>query len=135
MEFVELNACPGGCVGGVMTIENPFVARTRLQSVRRYLPVSLNRLPSDMHYIPDSVVSSSLPTYRPISRLSESFSESMRMMAEIQRIRETLPGIDCGACGSPSCRAFAEDIVRGTASIDQCCVLKNSLKSQTEETP
>lgn len=135
LEFVELNACPGGCVGGVMTIENPFVARTRLQSVRRYLPVSLNRLPSDMHYIPDNVVSSSLPTYRPISRLSESFSESMRMMAEIQRIRETLPGIDCGACGSPNCRAFAEDIVRGTASIDKCCVLNNSLKPPTEETP
>ena len=133
LEFVELNACPGGCVGGVMTIENPFVARTRLQSVRRYLPVSLNRLPSDMHYIPDSVVSSSLPTYRPISRLSESFSESMRMMAEIQRIRETLPGIDCGACGSPSCRAFAEDIVRGTASIDQCCVLGKTKNAQTEE--
>lgn len=135
LEFVELNACPGGCVGGVMTIENPFVARTRLQSVRRYLPVSLNRLPSDMHYIPENVFCSELPTYMPISRLSESFSESMRMMSEIQRIKETLPGIDCGACGSPSCRAFAEDVVRGTASINQCCVLQNSMKSETEETP
>lgn len=135
LEFVELNACPGGCVGGVMTIENPFVARTRLQSVRRYLPVSLNRLPSDMHYIPENVFCSELPTYMPISRLSESFSESMRMMSEIQRIKGTLPGIDCGACGSPSCRAFAEDVVRGTANINQCCVLQNSMKSETEETP
>ncbi|MCH5189255.1 MAG: 4Fe-4S binding protein [Oscillospiraceae bacterium] len=135
LEFVELNACPGGCVGGVMTIENPFIARTRLQSVRRYLPVSLNRLPGDMHYIPENVFCSELPKYTPISRLSESFSESMRMMAEIQRIRETLPGIDCGACGSPSCRAFAEDIVSGTASVKKCCVLENSLKSETEETP
>lgn len=135
LEFVELNACPGGCVGGVMTIENPFVARTRLQSVRRYLPVSLNRLPSDMHYIPENVFCSELPTYMPISRLSESFSESMRMMSEIQRIKGTLPGIDCGACGSPSCRAFAEDVVRGTANINQCCVLQNSIKSETEETP
>lgn len=135
LEFVELNACTGGCVGGVMTIENPFIARTRLQSVRRYLPVSLNRLPSDMHYIPENVFCSELPTYTPISRLSESFSESMRMMAEIQRIRDTLPGIDCGACGSPSCRAFAEDIVRGTASSNKCCVLENLQKTETEETP
>ena len=123
LEFVELNACTGGCVGGVMTIENPFIARTRLQSVRRYLPVSLNRLPPDMHYIPEQFFCSELPHYRPISRLSESFSESMRMMAEIQQIRETLPGIDCGACGSPTCRAFAEDIVRGTAENKNCCVL------------
>ncbi len=129
LEFVELNACPGGCVGGVMTIENPYIARTRLQSVRRYLPVSLNRLPADMHYIPDNFCSNELPKYRPISRLSENFSESMRMMSEIQKIRDTLPGIDCGACGSPNCRAFAEDIVRGTAEITKCCVLENAGKT------
>ena len=40
LEFIELNACPGGCVGGAMTVENPFIAKARLQSLRRYLPVS-----------------------------------------------------------------------------------------------
>lgn len=124
LEFVELNACTGGCVGGVMTIENPFIARTRLQSVRRYLPVSQNRLSGDMHYIPENCYSSELPEYTPISRLSENFSESMRMMAEIENIRAALPGIDCGACGSPTCRAFAEDLVRGTVEdISACKVL------------
>ena len=24
-----------------------------------------------------------------------------------------LPGLDCGSCGAPTCRALAEDIVRG----------------------
>ncbi|MCD7827289.1 MAG: 4Fe-4S binding protein [Clostridiales bacterium] len=127
LEFIELNACSGGCVGGVMTIENPFIARTRLQTVRRYRPVSLNRLSKDMHYVPENCYCSELPTYTPISRLSANFSESMRMMAEIQRIRETLPGIDCGACGSPGCRAFAEDLVKGTVSdISLCPVLKRN---------
>ena len=28
--------------------------------------------------------------------------------------------IDCGACGSPSCRAFAEDIVAGRAERSMC---------------
>jgi iron only hydrogenase large subunit-like protein len=42
LEFIELNACPGGCVGGVMAVENPFIAKARLQAVRRYLPVSQN---------------------------------------------------------------------------------------------
>lgn len=125
LEFVELNACTGGCVGGVMTIENPFIARTRLHSVRRYLPVSLNRLPHDMHYVPENCYSSELPTYLPISRLSENFSESMRMMAKIQQIRENLPGIDCAACGSPTCRAFAEDIVRGSVDENVKCKVLN----------
>ena len=95
------------------------------------MPVAQNRLPQDMHYIPEDVVCGELPAYTPISRLSDSFSESMRMMSEIQKLREALPGIDCGACGSPTCRAFAEDVVRGSVkSIDLCVCLK---KSKTEE--
>lgn len=132
LEFVELNACTGGCVGGVMTIENPFIARTRLHSVRRYLPVSVNRLPKGTQFIPDNILSYELPEYTPIARLSKSFSESMRMMAQIQEIRETLPGIDCGACGSPTCKAFAEDIVRGQADISLCRVMNCSPKGETE---
>jgi len=31
LEFVELNSCPGGCVGGVMTVADPFIARARIQ--------------------------------------------------------------------------------------------------------
>ena len=42
LEFVELNACTGGCVGGVLTMENPFIAKARLQTLRRYLPISQN---------------------------------------------------------------------------------------------
>ena len=30
LEFIELNACTGGCVGGVLTIQNPFIAKARL---------------------------------------------------------------------------------------------------------
>ena len=47
IDFIELNACTGGCVGGVLTVENPFVARARLQRLRRYLPVSCNHLEDD----------------------------------------------------------------------------------------
>ena len=128
LEFIELNACPGGCVGGVMAVENPFVAKARLQTLRRYLPVSQNFLPEDeKDYIPDRYFFEEMPTYRPIQRLSENFSESLRMMADIQRIREGLPGIDCGACGAPTCRAFAEDVVRGNADRNGCVVEKSRL--------
>ncbi|MEG1520676.1 MAG: [Fe-Fe] hydrogenase large subunit C-terminal domain-containing protein, partial [Clostridia bacterium] len=40
IDFVELNACPGGCVGGVLNIENPFVAKAKIQTLRKYLPVT-----------------------------------------------------------------------------------------------
>lgn len=125
LEFIELNACPGGCVGGVLTMQNPFIARARLQSLRKYLPISQNFLSKEeSKYIPEEYFFNELPVYQPISRLSDNMAQSMRMLADIQRIRDTLPGIDCGACGAPTCRAFAEDVVKNTANIENCVLLK-----------
>ncbi|MBR2133895.1 MAG: 4Fe-4S binding protein [Eubacterium sp.] len=126
LEFIELNACPGGCVGGVMAMENPFVAKARLQSLRHYLPVSQNIVDTNDGYIPEGYFFNELPEYHPITRLSDSIVESMRMMAEIQELKETLPGIDCGACGAPSCRAFAEDIIRKKTIRDGCPLMNRS---------
>jgi hypothetical protein len=122
-----------------MAPENPFVAKARLQSLRRYLPVSQNFLDeNERDFIPERFLFNEVPTYRPIQRLSENFAESLRMMSEIQKIRAELPGIDCGACGAPSCRAFAEDIVRGNAVREGCMVervrqIEENNKSEQEE--
>ncbi len=120
LEFIELNACTGGCVGGVLTMQNPFIAKARLQGLRRYLPVSQNVLPIGTNYIPDDFLFEDMPEYAPISRLGNSIAESMRMMADIQKFKSTLPGIDCGSCGAPTCRAFAEDVIKKTACPEDC---------------
>ena len=120
LEFIELNACPGGCVGGVMAVQNPFIAKARLQSLKRYLPVSQNFIGKDETYIPGDYLFNDLPQYHPITRLSDNIVQSMRMMADIQSLKDTLPGIDCGACGAPSCRAFAEDVIRGKTEAGGC---------------
>ncbi len=122
LEFIELNACTGGCVGGVLTIQNPFIAKARLRSLRRYLPVSENFAAPTGEYLPSEYLFNDLPTYQPISRLSDSMAESMRMMADIQRIKAELPGLDCGSCGAPNCRALAEDIVKGHSNIEKCLI-------------
>jgi len=41
-------------------------------------------------------------------------------MTELKEIEQSLPGLDCGICGAPSCRALADDIVRGYASKEDC---------------
>ena len=53
-------------------------------------------------------------------KLSENIGESLAMLAKIDEISERLPMLDCGACGAPSCRALAEDIVRGYAKENDC---------------
>lgn len=123
VEFIELNACIGGCVGGVLTIQNPFIAKARLQGLRRYLPVSCNSLEKEQNdTLPKNCSFANLPLYRPISRLSDSMITSLRMMSEIQKLKEQLPGIDCGSCGAPNCRAFAEDVIKETADLDDCLI-------------
>ena len=132
LKFIELNACTGGCVGGAMTMENPFIAKARLHSLKRYLPVSQNFLTKEeKKYIPESYFFNDLPIYNPISRLSDNMAQSMRMMADIQKLRKALPGIDCGSCGAPTCRAFAEDVVKGQTDLSKC-ILYNALRRENE---
>lgn len=135
LEFIELNACPAGCVGGVMAVENPYIAQARLLTLKRYMPVSQNNIVED-HYIPENYVMGQMPTYEPISRLSANIGESIRLMSDIQRMREQLPGIDCGACGAPTCRAFAEDIVRGSGqTMADCIIRQHSLSKESSSSP
>jgi hypothetical protein len=124
LEFVELNACNGGCVGGTLNVENPYIAKARLQSLRRYLPVSLNHIPqmAPDDALPTDVLWDTEVSYTPVTRLSANRAEAMRKMAQIQEIRESLCDLDCGSCGAPTCQALAEDIVKGEASPDDCII-------------
>jgi len=41
----------------------------------------------------------------------------------IDEVRDLLPGADCGACGQPGCRAFAEALVGGEVTPAECTVM------------
>ena len=125
IDFVELNACNGGCVGGAMTVENPYIAQARLQTLKRYLPVSPNTPASD--WIPDEFFTENLIKYNPYNLLSNDRQTAMQMMSRIENINENLPKIDCGCCGAPTCMAFAEDVVKGETNIDECTVIMRQL--------
>ncbi|MFR2562750.1 MAG: [Fe-Fe] hydrogenase large subunit C-terminal domain-containing protein [Anaeromassilibacillus sp.] len=104
LDFIELNACAGGCVGGVLCVENAYVAKARLQRLRRYLPVSQNHLEEG---IPPCMQWQDNLEFAPVLKLSDDMGEALRMMADIDKICDKLPGLDCGSCGAPTCRAFA----------------------------
>jgi hypothetical protein len=129
LDFVELNACNGGCVGGAMTVANPYIAQARLQSLKRYLPVSPNRPASE--WIPDKYFHEKEVEYNPYAQLSSDRKTAMRMMSDIEAIAKALPGLDCGSCGAPNCTAFAEDVVKCESCADECTViLKRIMKER-----
>ena len=134
LEFIELNACPGGCVGGVLTVENPFIAKARILSLRRYLPIRQNAPRREESYVPVEFFFDGFPAYTPMSRLADNLGQSMQLMARIEQLHRSLPGIDCGACGAPNCRAFAEDVVRGQAQPHECVVaMRQTIQTYAEQ--
>ena len=57
---------------------------------------------------------------RPLRPLASDVVSAISKMKERDGILASLPGIDCGACGAPSCRAFAEDVVLDEAEQALC---------------
>ena len=119
LEFIELNACNGGCVGGVLTVENPYVAKVKLKKLRKYLPVAGMHVEVSREGM-QQVEWTKEVNYEPVFKLGNSMKESIQMMAQVEKLTKKFPGIDCGSCGAPSCQALAEDIVRGIAKESDC---------------
>lgn len=117
LDFIELNACSGGCVGGVLTVENPYVARARIQKLRQYMPVACNHLEGA---VPAPMRCSRQLEAFDVMRLADNVQDAMDRLNRLNAIHAALPGLDCGVCGAPSCRSLAEDIVRGTATMEDC---------------
>ena len=115
VEFVEMNACTQGCVGGCLNIENPFAARMRIKRLMKYLPVSCNKLED-----PEQAAVQVELAHTPVLKLSADLSDAIEKNARIEALSKKLPGLGCGACGAPSCRALAEDIVLGFGSEGDC---------------
>lgn len=111
-----------GCSGGVLNVENPFMAKARIRmkcgGLPQYDPATIKDdftredLEWDLEMKP-----------RTILKLDNDFKVALQKMAQLEAYAQRLPGIDCGACGAPTCRALAEDIVMGRASFSDCLLL------------
>lgn len=123
--LLEATACEGGCVGGPLTFENQFVAKNRNRRIANSQPrIEMEKDEHIQKYINSPLIrfDTKLEPYNP-SKLSDDTAEAMRMMDRMETISRSLPGLDCGSCGSPSCRTLAEDIVRGHA-VEMDCIFK-----------
>ena len=91
----------------------------RLKGLMKGLPVSRNRfllLGEDRNILKRDKELQYLPSFL----LDEDREQAMSKQLKIQDLESLLPGLQCGACGAPSCHAFAEDVVLGRASEDDC---------------
>lgn len=131
LKFVELNACNGGCVGGVLTVENPYVAEVKLKRLRKYMPVARSHIEGNAEEL---VKWTKDVQYEPVFNLGNTMMESFARLNQVERLCKKLPGLDCGSCGAPTCKSLAEDIVRGEAVESDCVYyLRENLHKLSEE--
>ncbi len=116
LQFIELNACNGGCVGGVLTVENPYVAKAKLKKLRKYMPVAVTHMEirEEEAYFDKEV------EYEPVYTFGTNVIDNINKLQRVEELCQKFPGLDCGSCGAPTCKALAEDIVRGTAKEKDC---------------
>lgn len=119
VEFIEALSCIGGCLGGPLTVENVYIAKTRLKK-----HIDDAKTHNTGEQMPekqmDDIVWTGNVEFKPVMKLDEDMEVAMKKLETLELIHKDLAGLDCGACGAPSCRALAEDIVRGNATETDC---------------
>jgi anti-sigma regulatory factor (Ser/Thr protein kinase)/Fe-S-cluster-containing hydrogenase component 2 len=111
LRVLDLHACEPSCFGSAL-----IGATSRAYALHRWLasPIA-DRLARarlrDRPFAP-----------RPGLRLDPDMSKAIVKLEQIDEVLQSLPGRDCGLCGAPTCRAFAEDVVLERVSKRACTV-------------
>jgi len=123
--YIECRACPEGCVGGCLTVENPYVARAKAIKLGWSLPAesTIDQREVEARYRKGDFHMDEKITSRPLVHLDRNIGKAIAKMTKRDRILSRLPKIDCGVCGAPSCQAFAEDVVLAEADQKSCVFL------------
>ena len=122
IEYIEFRTCREGCLGGVLTAIDKYLAKGAVQKmIKRFgLGRRLHRENILRMYEKGEFQSEKKPSK--LTRLFGAHKEALSIdtMQEIEKVMQLINGNDCTACGAPDCRTFAEDVVRGDAALKEC---------------
>jgi len=115
IRYLELVACPTGCVGGIFNVSNPFQAKYNIKSNTRSKKDFIEQNLNDYNFKLDEKIKEI-----GAEKLDDDFIKAMDKLEKLEQLIESLPGLDCAACGAPDCETFAEDVVNGLAKKSDC---------------
>ena len=126
MEYIEFRSCPEGCIGGRHTAVDKYLGKSTLQKLARMLGVGKQVTRDDIiGRYNDRWFRSEKNGTDPIHWTSTRKERlTIETLQEIDQTVELLKGKDCALCGAPDCRTFAEDVVRGRATMDECFLVQ-----------
>jgi Fe-S-cluster-containing hydrogenase component 2 len=130
IDYIEAYSCPQGCVGGSLTVENLYISYNKILKIIEALEFQKIKACPDIRkvrkkYTQNYFFKKEKLEPRPLKPLNEDLAIAIKKRKEKEEIFAILPKIDCGACGSPTCMAFAEDVVKGEAKLTDCVIRKD----------
>ena len=119
--FVEAMAHMFGCIGGPLNVENPYVAQSNSTKQRhKYERHAANEHQDVERKLREGYYSLENPILpRPTEYFDTDLETSIKRMKEQERVYQKLRQIDCGCCGSPTCKAFCRGFRPGPGATDR----------------
>lgn len=126
IKYMECMICPDGCMGGPLTVENRFVAKSNMSMLIRMYhgKKSVNPFTVKKMYKAGFFSFKNKVIPKPFPPLDPDRREALRRLQLKEKLIKELPGTDCGICGAPDCKTLADDIVRHQAQLEDCHFLK-----------
>ncbi len=138
VDFLELRACDQSCAGGVLLSENRFLTVERLKKRAERIEQNngeVNFFSFDQkEYIKQNLELGKIEP-RSMMSLDNDMATAIKKMERVRSIMCYLPGIDCGACGSPSCESLARDIVLKDGHISNCVFMQRMMEKTKKLDP
>jgi Fe-S-cluster-containing hydrogenase component 2 len=134
VEFLDAYSCWNGCVGGNLTVANVYVAGATLRSLASNLPESdpvtqaevERRFPTEDLLRPFPLEEFFLKAPirpRAVRGTAGTLKERVQARQLAEEVLATLPDLDCGLCGAPTCKELARDVSLGDAGKNDCVLL------------
>ena len=125
LEYIELRTCREGCLGGALTAIDKYLAKSAVNKMIKML--GLGRRLSRKKILRQFEKGKFLADKDP-AKLIQMFGSHAKPMSietvqKVDEILERINGHDCAVCGAPTCKTFAEDVVKGEASLNECVLL------------
>lgn len=137
IEYIEFRTCREACLGGALTVVDKYIAKRHVQKMVATFGMG-RRLPRDVLLRQYEQGRFKLEKSPEVLRRFFSSRKPTLSLADAERIEQLVAELgnhNCGACGAPDCRTFAEDVVHGQAALTNCVwVCMRRLKHERTET-
>jgi len=130
IEYFEFRTCLEGCIGGPLTVSDRYQAKHTLQRlVRLFGQEKRPKYASAQKAYEEGWFFAERK--EPLLGEQEKrlgIREAIERQQRVEDLLQKLPGKECGACGSPDCQTFAEDVAEERVALAACIFLRQGKK-------